>query len=592
MITLSPIFILSIAAIVLLFLLFVVKLNTKWCALFTVLSLALALSVSSFIGYQIAMHSETITDISSDNMQIVTPTAPADVQSPNQATTESSEDATNPNAQDNTNDNVSDEAENSEKEKAKNEEKQQENDKTAATTTTTTTTTAEPQSKITANENVASLWQAGYVTALFTCDGYGLLYTSLILIISMIVCCFAYQWFKQEQTNHGLFYVILLFTTLGGVTLVYASHLISLFLGIELLSIPFVGLIGYQYTQTHSLEAAIKYMVLSAVASAFLLMGIAFYYAATGELTFSGLSYQLSTVSYPSTLLLMGVCLMLVGIGFKLSLVPFQLWLPDVYQGAPTAVSLLFSTIGKVAIFCAIARLFLLAPIVNNDTIRTILVIMAFCSILWGNFFALMQSNVKRLLAYSSIAHFGYLLTALIAVQYQVLALETIGVYLIGYILANICLLGGVSLESHSNERQDHENDVDLSGLFWRRPVLALSMGVGLLSLAGVPLTVGFIGRFLLVLLGVTAELWWLVGAIVVGSALGLYFYARLIINLYMKPMHCSDQKFANTIVKLKFNQLSLSEFIIALSAFLILLCGVYPKWLFNLVSMAQYLIP
>ncbi|WP_143423458.1 NADH-quinone oxidoreductase subunit N [Gilliamella apicola] len=464
---------------------------------------------------------------------------------------------------------------------------------TTAGSNTNTDTAAVDNNKSDTDQQTDSseeYWKARQITALFTCDGYGLLYTSLVLIIAIIVSCLAYRWFVQEHLSNSLFYVILLFMTLGGITLVYASHLIAFFIGIELLSIPFVGLIGYQYIQTHALEAAVKYMILSAVASAFLLMGIAFYYATTGELTFSGLSYQLSTMSYPSNLLLMGVCLILVGVGFKLSLVPFQLWLPDVYQGAPTVVALLLSTVGKVALFCAIARLFLLAPIVNNETIRMILVIMAFLSILWGNLVALMQTSLKRLLAYSSIAHFGYLLIALISVQYQVLALETIGVYLIGYILANICILGVISLESHSNELQDHENEVDLSGLFWRRPILALTMGMGLLSLAGVPLTAGFVGRFLLVLLGVTAELWWLIAAVVIGSALGLYFYARLIINLYIRPTYRDDQLINNPVIKLKWQDIKISELMIAFSALLILICGIYPKWLFNLVSMAQYL--
>ena len=463
---------------------------------------------------------------------------------------------------------------------------------TAGSNTNTDTATVDNNKSDTDQQTDPSMeyWKARQITALFTCDGYGLLYTSLVLIIAIIVSCLAYRWFVQEHLSNSLFYVILLFMTLGGITLVYASHLIAFFIGIELLSIPFVGLIGYQYIQTHALEAAVKYMILSAVASAFLLMGIAFYYATTGELTFSGLSYQLSTMSYPSNLLLMGVCLILVGVGFKLSLVPFQLWLPDVYQGAPTVVALLLSTVGKVALFCAIARLFLLAPIVNNETIRMILVIMAFLSILWGNLVALMQTSLKRLLAYSSIAHFGYLLIALISVQYQVLALETIGVYLIGYILANICILGVISLESHSNELQDHENEVDLSGLFWRRPILALTMGMGLLSLAGVPLTAGFVGRFLLVLLGVTAELWWLIAAVVIGSALGLYFYARLIINLYIRPTYRDDQLINNPVIKLKWQDIKISELMIAFSALLILICGIYPKWLFNLVSMAQYL--
>ncbi|MBC9129707.1 NADH-quinone oxidoreductase subunit N [Frischella sp. Ac13] len=432
------------------------------------------------------------------------------------------------------------------------------------------------------------------ILTLFTIDGYGALYTSLILFLSIIVSTLAATWFKNEATHHDLFYLMVLFSALGATTLIYSSHLISFFIGMELLSIMIVGLVGYQYTQKYSLEAAIKYMVLSVISTSFLLMGIAFYYAATGELTFSGLSYQLSTLSSPSILLLLGVCLMLVGIGFKLSYVPFQLWLPDVYQGAPTCVCLLLNTIGKIAIFCAVARLFLLAPIVNNETIRIIMTIMAFCSIIWGNVFSITQHKIKRLLAYSSIAHLGYLLIALIAVQYQVLALETIGVYLIGYMLANICVLGVISLESCSNAKEDHDNDVDLYGLFWRRPIIALAMGIGLLSLAGLPLTVGFIGRFSLILLGVTAELWLLVGTVVIVSAFSLYFYLRLVIILFIKPDNMIKTNLTNTNISIfaKFKQIGINEVFIVGSALFIVFCGVYPKWLFNLVSIAQYLTP
>ncbi len=643
MIALSPIFIISLTIIVLLILLVFLKINTKTCALITICGLGCALACAITIGYNISSSTQMITNISNDNMQMsdnsdsdastqdaalsnektiavdAVPTetgassnensvnSQVDTKTENNNTEINTNSGANTNTEANTN--INSETNTHSETSTNNEPSTNINTETGTNTVTNANTEASTPAESNANTDATTMtvdsnkndinpqtdsseeyWKARQITALFTCDGYGLLYTSLILIIAITVSSLAYRWFVEEHLPHGLFYVILLFMTLGGITLVYASHLIALFIGIELLSIPFVGLIGYQYIQTHSLEAAVKYMILSAVASAFLLMGIAFYYASTGELTFSGLSYQLSTMSYPSNLLLMGVCLILVGIGFKLSLVPFQLWLPDVYQGAPTVVALLLSTVGKVALFCAIARLFLLAPIVNNETIRMILVMMAFLSILWGNLVALMQTSLKRLLAYSSIAHFGYLLIALISVQYQVLALETIGVYLIGYILANICILGVISLESHSNELQDHENEVDLSGLFWRRPILALTMGIGLLSLAGVPLTAGFVGRFLLVLLGVTAELWWLIAAVVIGSALGLYFYARLIINLYIRPTYRDDQLLNNPVIKLKWQDIKTSELIIGLSALLILICGIYPKWLFNLVSMAQYL--
>lgn len=555
---LLPILILGCAIVILLFLFLIFRINTKLAAIFTVTCLGLALGTSSLIGYGIIANSAHNSIRSHaphvEKEKNVPKITGLDIIKPPEVT--------------------------------------------MCIVSDMVKISPLNEKKITnvASNNVetASSWHAVYVTALFTSDGYGALYASLILFLSIIVSTLSFDWFKSDQSNHSLFYLIILFSALGGVTLIYSSHLISLFIGIELLSIPIIGLIGYQRTRRLSLEATIKYMVLSIISTTFLLLGIAFYYAATGELTFSGLSFQLSTLAFPSPLLLLGVCLMLVGIGFKLSLVPFQLWLPDVYQGAPACISLLLTTVGKVAVFCAVARLFLLAPIVNNETIRIIMELMAFTSIIWGNIFSITQHNIKRLLAYSSITHFGYLLIALIAVQYQVLALETIGVYLVGYILANICVLGVISLESKASANYDQDNDIDLRGLFWRRPIIALAMGMGLLSLAGVPLTIGFIGRFSLVLLSVTAELWWLVGAIVIGSAFGLYFYLRLIINLYIKPSNADvgDIKMARSSQSNRFGNIGINEVFIVGAALLILFCGTYPKWLFDLVSMAQYLMP
>lgn len=563
---LAPILVLGCAIIVLLFLLLLLRVSTKTCAMFTAISLSLALLATVLLGYQI-VSSKDSTLFSSDNLANVS--VVGDGQGQLQSHTVVVNTSHVPNATDTPSINTSNDAE---------------------SVAIQSEQLASPDNSI-LNVEEAHIWQATYVTALFTCDGYGLLYAGLVLLICIVVAALAYQWFKYDSSDQGLFYLILLFSALGGVILVYASHLISLFIGIELLSIPLVGLIGFQYSQTNSIEAAIKYMILSAVATSFLLLGIAFYYAATGELTFSGLSFQLSMLESPSLLLLTGICLMIIGIGFKLSLVPFQLWLPDVYQGAPTAVSLLLTTVGKIAVFCAVARLFLLAPIVNNDTIKLILVLMAFFSILWGSFFALIQTNIKRLLAYSSITNVGYLFIALIAVQYQVLALETIGIYLVSYVLANICIFGVISLESSSLQHRDSENEMDLCGLFWRRPIMALAMGMGLLSLAGIPLTIGFMSRFSLILLSVTAELWWLAGAIVIGSAFGLYFYLRLVINLYLR-YECIESSTTNPETSSPFSlkKLGLSETIIACSALLIVFLGVYPQPLFTLISLAKYL--
>lgn len=548
---LSPILILSLAIVILLFSLLLLRISTNVSAIFTVVSLLLALASSAFIGYNIINHS--IIEVTDNQPTVIEIPQPESLESEVEQLIDSLEPLE------------------------------------PAPLSSIALIGDENTAQAELNEVSSPFpWQPSYVTSLFTSDGYGSLYTCLILLLSIIVSSLAFSWFKHNDNSkqHSLFYLMILFAALGATILIHASHLMSLFIGIELLSIPIIGLIGYQYTQQYSLEAAVKYMVLSVISTTFLLLGIAFYYAATGELTFSGLSFQLSTLSAPSILLLLGVCLMLVGIGFKLALVPFQLWLPDVYQGSPTYIALLLTSVSKTAIFCAIARLFLLAPIVNNETIRVIMVIMAFCSIVWGNLFAIKQQNIKRLLAYSSIANFGYLIIALLAVQYQVLALETIGVYLIGYVLANICVLGTISVESNEHKQ------IELSGLFWRRPIIALAMGIALLSLAGLPLTIGFIGRFSLILLAVTAELWWLVAAIIIGSAFGLYFHLRLIITLYTKPANGKIALTTTLDTPQRLKLLSTNEAFIIGSALLIVLCGIYPHWLFNLVSVAQYLAP
>lgn len=228
----------------------------------------------------------------------------------------------------------------------------------------------------------------------------------------------------------------MLIAALGGVVLACSNHLASLFIGIELLSLPLFGLMGYAYRQKRSLEAAIKYMVLSAAASSFLLFGMALLYAGTGGLSFAALGNSMSDGALHQPLLIIGLGMMLVGFGFKLSLVPFQLWTPDVYQGAPAPVSTFLATASKIAIFGALVRMFMYAPVADGESVRTVLAIIAFCSILFGNMLAISQSNIKRMLGYSSIAHLGYLLVALIAVQGNQLSIETVNVYLAGYLFA------------------------------------------------------------------------------------------------------------------------------------------------------------
>ncbi|MGL4277583.1 MAG: NADH-quinone oxidoreductase subunit NuoN, partial [Morganella morganii] len=286
------------------------------------------------------------------------------------------------------------------------------------------------------------------VTPLVHIDGYSMFYTGLILISSLATTTFAYSWLETYPDNKEEFYLLVLIATLGGILLSGADHLASFFIGIELLTLPLFGLIGYAFRQKRSLEASIKYMLMSAAASSFLLFGMALLYAESGDLSFQGLGRSLADSQIHQPLVLTGLGMMIVGIGFKLSLFPFQLWTPDVYQGAPAPVSTFLATASKIGIFAAVLRLLVLAPMADSGTLQTVLTVIAIASILFGNLMAITQNNIKRMLGYSSIAHLGYLLVAFIAVNDPKLAEETAGIYLAGYLFASLGAFGVVSLMS------------------------------------------------------------------------------------------------------------------------------------------------
>ena len=437
-----------------------------------------------------------------------------------------------------------------------------------------------------------SLWFVGHVgamdvTPLLRVDGYSMFYTALVLLASLATCTFAYPWLAGFPDNKDEFYLLVLIAALGGIVLASANHLAALFIGIELLSLPLFGLIGYAFRQKRSLEAALKYMILSAAASSFLIFGIALIYADSGSLSFVQLGKSLNDSMFQQPLLLVGLGMMIIGLGFKLSLVPFHLWTPDVYQGAPAPVSTFLATASKIAIFGVVMRLFLYAPVTDSEAVRTVLGVIAFVSILFGNLMAISQSNIKRLLGYSSIAHLGYLLVSLIAVKTHQLSLETAGVYLAGYLFSSLGAFGVVSLMSSPYRGPDADTLYSYRGLFWHRPILSAVMTVMMLSLAGIPMTLGFIGKFYVIASGVNAHLWWLTAAVVAGSAIGLYYYLRVTVSLYLSPpeMHTRDR---DTPANWAFTA---GGVVVLISAILVLLLGVYPQPLISLVQMAQPLM-
>lgn len=424
------------------------------------------------------------------------------------------------------------------------------------------------------------------VTPILYADGYALLYSALVIIASLATCTFAYPWLRTYPENRDEFYLLILIAALGGVVLAYSNHFASLFIGIELLTLPLFGLIGYTYALRKSLEAAIKYLILSAAASSFLLFGMALIYANSGDLSFTGVASLIKEMSATNTLsnnlvILTGLGLMLVGFGFKLSLVPFHLWTPDVYQGCPAPVTTFLATASKIATFIVLMRLFAHFAPAALPSVKIALTLMAIASILFGNIMALYQNNIKRMLGYSSIAHLGYLLVALIAIEDKVTAFTATGVYLIGYLFSSLASFGVVTLMSSPYKGDDSDELYSYRGLFWYRPFLAAVLTTSLLSLAGVPLTVGFIGKFYAIKMGVSNQLWWLTGAIVLGSATGVYYYLRTMVSLFLRPP---------STMSLKRNQTenwatTVGGVVVLISGSIVIFLGLYPTPIISLVS-------
>ncbi|MBH3339205.1 NADH-quinone oxidoreductase subunit NuoN [Pseudomonas mendocina] len=420
------------------------------------------------------------------------------------------------------------------------------------------------------------------VTPLLLIDNFACYYMALVLAASLACITLIHAYLGGESgkgypRNREELYLLVLLSAAGGLVLVSAQHLAGLFIGLELLSVPTYGMIAYAFFNKRSLEAGIKYMVLSAAGSAFLLFGMALLYAESGNLAFVDLGVSLARES--SQLVQIGIGMMLIGLAFKLSLVPFHLWTPDVYEGAPAPVAAFLATASKVAVFAVLLRLYQISPAMSGGWLSDLLTLIAIASILFGNLLALLQNNLKRLLGYSSIAHFGYLLVALIASKG--LAVEAVGVYLATYVLTSLGAFGVITLMSTPYSGRDADAVYEYRGLFWRRPYLTAVLTVMMLSLAGIPLTAGFIGKFYVIAAGVEAQLWWLLGAMVLGSAIGVFYYLRVMVTLFMREpnMHRHDAPFdwgqrAGGIMLL----------VVALLAFII---GVYPQPLLELVQQA-----
>ena len=378
---------------------------------------------------------------------------------------------------------------------------------------------------------------APYFNNMLVVDNYTVAFTGIVLLTTIVLLPFSRSYVVAGETNLAEYYALLLFSLVGAIMMIGYDHLIMLFVGIEILSICMYVLAGSNKRDSRSNEAALKYFLMGAFATGILLFGIALLYGATGTFVLSRLATAVAAPANASLqpMLYIGILMMIIGIGFKVSAAPFHFWTPDVYEGTPTFFTAFMSTVVKTAGFAAFLKLLAVAlPGAQGFWLPTIQAMCAL-TLLLGNVGAAAQTSTKRMLAYSSVSHAGYLLIGLVASRGNLTGDAASGIffYSLAYSVATIAAFGVLKLVADHRQRDDY---AALNGLGKTNPLLAFTMAVAMLSLAGIPLTGGFFGKFFLLTAAAGQGYIGLVVFAVVMSMVGLYYYLRPIIAMYLRP--------------------------------------------------------
>jgi NADH-quinone oxidoreductase subunit N len=360
-------------------------------------------------------------------------------------------------------------------------------------------------------------------------DHYGILFLGIIYLAALLITIFSYEYLKIQSIEREEYFIVMFVSVLGASVLIMAEHFVTFFLGLEVLSVSIYVMIAYIRWRDYSIEAGIKFLIIASVSTALMLFGMGLIYADTGTMIFSELLRSQNGVEKLSPAILAGAGLILTAIGFKLALAPFHMWTPDVYQGAPVPVTSFIATVSKGSVLALALRLFIGSGLTGNSPFMIILTAISIVSMFTGNFLALMQTNLKRLLAYSSIAQLGYLVITLIASSES--GIEAAIFYISAYIITTLAAFGVIAALSVCE--RDADTIEDVKGLFWQNPWLASVLSIAMLSLTGIPLTAGFMSKFYLVLSGVNSGLWLLAISLVINSAISLFYYLRVIRNMF-----------------------------------------------------------
>ncbi len=408
-------------------------------------------------------------------------------------------------------------------------------------------------------------------------DNFSLMCQTMIIVAVLLAVVYSYQYLVFEDKNIGEYYALTLTSVMGMNIMITGTDLIVIFLGMEILSISLYVLVAFFKTVREGMEASVKYMLLGAFASAIFLLGISFFYGASGKTALNAFVMLDGTSAMAMPLFFMGLSLILVGLGFKIASAPFHMWAPDAYEGAPTSVASLLSVAPKIAGLAVIFRVGIGMAKYSPEIMMTIIAFMAVTSMIVGNFAALRQSGLVRMLAYSGIAQVGYMLISLLGIREG--GGSALLFYLFIYVLMNMGAFGiAVLLTKEKDKRLLIE---DMKGLAGQHPIIAFTMAVFLISMAGIPPMGGFFAKFYVFKHGIEAGYLWVVIVAIITTVVSLYYYFRVIIVMYMTE---EEEKG----ILPKHAEVNLFNAVLVAVALLIIVLGVIPG---SLLEIAQHAV-
>ncbi|HXI00433.1 MAG TPA: NADH-quinone oxidoreductase subunit N [Sphingobacteriaceae bacterium] len=400
-------------------------------------------------------------------------------------------------------------------------------------------------------------------------DNFAIAFSVITILTTVLIIIISRDYFNRISEHVAEYYAIMLFALAGVIVIVSYHNLTMLFIGIEIMSVSSYILTGIKKKDPASNEAALKYFLMGAFSTGFLLFGITLLYGATGSFDLQGIkNYVISNPSGVSALFYGGIVLTTIGLCFKVGAAPFHFWTPDVYEGAPALITAFMSTVVKTAGFAAFLRLFATCFAPLHDFWMPVLLVITIATLFIGNITALYQQSFKRMLAYSSISHAGYMMFAIVALGAN--SSNAVFLYATAYSIASVIAFAALILVKRVTGSDRFES---FNGLAKKNPFLAFTVTIAMLSLAGIPLTAGFMGKFMMFSSALTEYHIWLVVLAVVNAIIGIFYYLRVIVAMYFRESDCSEVS-----VSPYFN------FVLGFSAIVTIILGVFPALISNLL--------